>query len=70
MRWECSSLRSLSQLSGVEVVHMIHASFNENRLLDSVGKDGPVGDQVGVDPRMGLDVGVLGPKERLGVVGG
>ena len=54
---------------GVEVVHVTHSSLVEDRLLDSVGKDGPVGDQVGVDTRMGLDVGVLGAKERLGVVG-
>ena len=48
---------------------MTHARLDEKRLLDSVGEDGPVGDQVGVDPRMRLDIGVLGTEERLGVLG-
>ena len=54
---------------GVEVVHVTHSSLVEERLLDSVGQDGPVGHQVGVDPRMRLDVGVLGAEERFGMVG-
>ena len=54
---------------GIEVVHVTHSSLVEERLLHSVGKNGPVGHQVGVDPRMRLDVGVLGAEERFGVVG-
>ena len=54
---------------GIEVVHMTHSSLVEEWLLDSVGENGPVGHQVGVDARMRLDVGVLGAEERLGMAG-
>ncbi len=48
---------------------MIHSGFVEERLLDSVGENGPVGHEVRVDSRMRLDVGVLGAEERFGVLG-
>jgi hypothetical protein len=51
------------------IVHMTHSDLVEERLFDSVGKDGPICHQVGVDPRVRLDVGVLGAEERFGVVG-
>ena len=37
--------------------------------LDAVRQDRPVADEVGVDARVGLDVGVVGAEELLGVPG-
>ena len=38
--------------------------------LDPLGEDGPEGDQVGVDARVRLDVGVRGAEQLAGVLGG
>jgi hypothetical protein len=46
-----------------------HTGFVQGGTLHPVGKDGPVRDQVGVDPRVRLDVGVLSAEECFGVVG-
>jgi len=44
----------------VEVIDMAHAGLVQGGLLDPMSQNGPVGDQVGVDSRVRLDVGVLG----------
>ena len=43
---------------------------DEERRLDPVGEDRPERDEVGVDARVRLHVGVIGPEQRLGVVHG
>ncbi len=55
--------------NGVKVVHVTRPCLVEERLLDSVGKDGTVSNQVGVDSRMRLDIGVIGTEQCFGVVG-
>ena len=49
---------------------MAHTGPVQGGLLDAAGQDGPVGDQVGVDARVRLDIGVVGPEEGGGVPGG
>ena len=53
-----------------EVVDVPHAGLGQRRCLDAVGEDGPERDEVGVDARVRLDVGVRCAEQRLGVVGG
>jgi hypothetical protein len=54
---------------GVKVVHVTHAGPVQGGLFDPMSQNGPVGDEVGVDPGVWLDVGMIGTKECLGVVG-
>ncbi len=53
-----------------QVVDVLGAELGQARLLDPGGQDRPERDQVGVDARVRLDVGVRGAEQRLGVVGG
>ena len=53
-----------------EVVDVLRAGLVQRRRLDPGGQDRPVRDEVGVDPRVRLDVGVRGPEKLPGVLGG
>ena len=51
-----------------QIVDVLGLVRGEERRLDPLGEDRPERDQVGVDPRMGLHVRVVGAEQRLGVV--
>ena len=53
-----------------EVVDIAHPGLPEGRRLHPGSQDRPEGDQVGVDTRMRLDVGVGGAEQLAGVFGG
>ena len=53
-----------------EVVDVLGAGLLQRRQLDPLGEDRPEGDQVGVDARVRLHVGVRGAEQLAGVLGG
>ena len=69
-RWSPSALRSASQSSSVRSLTCFAPAFCERRRLDALREDRPERDQVGVDARVRLHVGVRGAEQRAGVVGG
>jgi hypothetical protein len=52
-----------------QVVDALDAHLGELGQLDAVRQDRPEGDEVRVDPGVGLRVGVVGPKQLPGVLG-
>jgi hypothetical protein len=46
-----------------ELVDVLRAPLGDPGALDAVGEDRPVGDEVGVDARVWLDVGVRRPEQ-------
>ena len=70
IRWLPRSTAQLRPVVVAEVVDVAGTRGVERRRLDPLGEDRPEGDQVGVDARVRLHVGVRGAEERLGVVGG
>ena len=53
-----------------QLVDVLRAGLLQPRALDPVGEDRPEGDEVGVDARVRLDVGVLRSEQLAGVLGG
>ena len=54
----------------VEVVDAGDRGAGQRGGLDPLRQDSPERHQVGVDPRMRLHVGMVGPEERPGAIGG
>ncbi len=62
-----------SEGSPVVVDQLIDSSCSrrgERRCLDPLGQGRPEGHQVGVDARVGLDIGVIGAEQDPGMIGG
>ena len=53
-----------------QVVDVLGAELGQAGRFDPGGEDGPVGDEVGVDARVRLDVGVGRAEQLAGVLGG
>lgn len=70
MRWLPKAWRSSAQSASERSLTWRTAGLLQGGDLDTLGEDGPEGDEVGVDAGVRLDVGVPGAEELLGVLGG
>ncbi len=69
-RWLPSLARSFSQSASDRSLTCLAPSLGQARGLDAGGQDGPVRDEVGVDARVRLHVGVGRAEQLAGVLGG